>query len=167
RRVATISMVHEFLSQTLDEQVELDGMLQRALRLTADVATTGTSVSTKQNGSFGLVPAQDATPLALVLTELVTNAVEHGFSDGREVGNVTIDVERHGSALKVRVADDGVGLAAADISDAGKVARSGLGNQIVRTLIENELGGSINWEAGPAGGTQVVIEAKLRDGARN
>jgi len=167
RRVATISLVHEFLSQTLDEQVELDGMLQRALRMTAELASTRTSVRTVQNGSFGLVPAEDATPLALVLTELVTNAVEHGFRDERESGTVQIDVERDGSQLTVRVADDGVGLAEKDISSLGRQSRSGLGNQIVRTLVSNELSGSIEWKMREGGGTAVEIKARLRDTPRH
>ncbi|PZR54423.1 ATPase [Xylanimonas oleitrophica] len=164
RRVTTISLVHEFLSQTLDEQVELDGMLKRALRMTADVASTRTSVRTVQNGSFGLVPAEDATPLALVLTELVTNAVEHGFPDGRESGTISIDVERSGSNLRVVVADDGVGLGEEDIATLGRSSRSGLGNQIVRTLVTNELSGSIDWRRRAGGGTEVEVQARLRDG---
>jgi two-component sensor histidine kinase len=162
RRVATISLVHESLSQTLDEQVELDDMLSRALRLAADVASTATRVRTKQTGSFGMVPAQDATPLALVLTELVTNAVEHGFP-GREFGVVEIDVERDGSSLRVVVADDGVGMPD-DIRSLGRASRSGLGSQIVHTLVTNELGGTIQWNPREGGGTQVVLELELRDG---
>lgn len=158
RRVATIALVHESLSQTLDEVVELDDMVGRALRLTADVASAGTSVRTVRTGSFGLVPAQDATPLALVLTELVTNAVEHGFY-GRSAGVVEIGVERHDSALRVVVADDGVGL------PEGRGPGSGLGTQIVRTLVMNELGGTIEWSGREGGGTQVVLELVLRDGA--
>ena len=168
RRVATISLVHEFLSQTLDEQVELDGMLKRALRMTAEVASTRAPVRTVQNGSFGLVPAEDATPLALVLTELVTNAVEHGFPEGVErdtPGTVEIDVERHGSQVRVRVADDGVGLGQ-EIAAAGKASASGLGNQIVRTLVTNELSGTIQWRGRDGGGTEVLVEVRLRDGVR-
>jgi len=162
RRVATISMVHESLSQTLDENVELDDMLSRALRLAADVASTRTQVRTRQTGSFGMVPAQDATPLALVLTELVTNAVEHGFP-GRESGNVEIDVQRDGASMRVVVADDGVGMPEG-IATMGRASRSGLGSQIVQTLVTNELGGTIDWEARDGGGTQVVLELELRDG---
>ena len=151
RRVATIALVHESLSQTLDEQVELDDMVGRALRLTADVASaSSTSVRTVRTGSFGMVPAQDATPLALVLTELVTNAVEHGFV-GRAVGTVEIGVERNNSALRVVVADDGVGLP--ENGDAGgRGPGSGLGTQIVRTLVTNELGGgTIEWSTREGG----------------
>ncbi|MBL0888708.1 sensor histidine kinase [Myceligenerans indicum] len=165
RRVATIALVHESLSQTLDEQVELDDMVGRALRLTADVASAQTTVRTVRNGSFGLVPAQDATPLALVLTELVTNAVEHGFP-GRASGTVEVNVERSGSDMRVLVSDDGVGLPPEESGGPGGGAGpgSGLGTQIVRTLVLNELGGTIEWSARDGGGTEVELRLVLRDG---
>jgi two-component sensor histidine kinase len=155
RRVATIALVHETLSQTLDESVPFDALVGRSLRLTADVASAGAHVRTSTTGTFGMVPAEDATALALVLTELVTNAVEHGLS-GREVGTVEIDATRDGESLRVVVADDGVGL------PEGKGAGSGLGTQIVSTLVANELHGSIDWLPREGGGTQVVLDIKLR-----
>ena len=81
-----------------------DARLEAALVL-ADVATPGARVHTRIEGSFGLVLADDATALALVLTELVTNAVEHGFA-GRDAGTVQIEVSREGESLRVVVAED-------------------------------------------------------------
>lgn len=156
RRVSTIALVHDSLSQTLDEEVEFDDMVGRALRLAADVAAAGISVRTIQRGSFGLIPAGDATPLALVLTELVTNAVEHGLSN-TDGGTVEIRVDRTGDHLKVMVSDNGVGLG------AGGAPSSGLGTTIVRTLVANELQGTIDWGAREGGGTQVAIEMELRN----
>lgn len=164
RRVATIALVHESLSQTLDEEVEFDDMVGRALRLAADVASADTSVRTVRTGTFGLVPAEDATPLALVLTELVTNAVEHGLAK-REAGTVEVAVERDGSAVRIVVADDGIGMPDGDVASAGRAAKSGLGTQIVQTLVTNELGGTITWGPRPGGGTQVVLQLVLRDGS--
>ena len=100
RRVATIALVHETLSQTLDESVEFDDLIGRSLRLAADVATPGARVRTHIEGSFGLVLADDATALALVLTELVTNAVEHGLA-GRDAGSVDIEVEQFVNRARV------------------------------------------------------------------
>ncbi|MGN8245685.1 sensor histidine kinase [Cellulomonas soli] len=157
RRVATIALVHETLSQTLDEAVPFDDLVGRSLRLAADVATAGTQVRTVITGTFGAVPAEDATALALVLTELVTNAVEHGF-EGRPSGTVEITVERTGDSLRVEVADDGAGL------PEGRGAGSGLGTQIVSTLVVNELRGTIDWMPREGGGTAVVIAATLRHG---
>ncbi|MGO1317647.1 MAG: ATP-binding protein, partial [Cellulomonadaceae bacterium] len=96
------------------------------------------------------------TALALVLTELVTNAVEHGFR-GRGEGTVTIGAERTGSHLRVTIADDGVGL------PAEQGPGSGLGSQIVRTLVTNELRGEITWEPRPEGGTSVTVSVELRE----
>lgn len=155
RRVATIALVHESLSQTIDETVPFDDLVGRSLRLAADAASAGAHVRTVVEGSFGSVPAEDATALALVLTELVTNAVEHGFA-GRESGSVRVLVERDELDLTIVVEDDGTGLPA----DRG--AGSGLGTQIVSTLVTNELRGSIAWGARDGGGTAVRLEAHLR-----
>lgn len=154
RRVSTIALVHDSLSQTLDEEVEFDVMVGRALRLAADVASAGVSVRTIQRGEFGLIPAQTATPLALVLTELVTNAVEHGLS-GQTGGTVEIRAERTGQHLRVDVLDDGMGL-----GDSGSPS-SGLGTTIVRTLVSNELQGDIEWAPRDLGGTRVTITCDL------
>src|SRR5690625_2914061 len=105
RRVATIAVVHETLSQTFDETVAFDDVVDRSLRLAADVASPEAQVRTVREGRFGTLRAEVATPLALVLTELVTNAVEHGFP-GKSSGEVIIKCERrseeHTSELQSR-----------------------------------------------------------------
>lgn len=157
RRVTTIAQVHETLSQTLDESVDFDSLVDRSLRLAADVASAGGSVRTVRIGTFGMVPAEDATALALVLTELVTNAVEHGFAGGRG-GTVEIVAQRDGRHLHAVVADDGVGL---PVESKGPM--TGLGTQIVGTLVRNELRGEISWTPREGGGTQVVLDLDLRE----
>jgi two-component sensor histidine kinase len=111
-----------------------------------------TTVRPKKTGTFGVLPSEYATPLALALTELVTNAVEHGLA-GRD-GEVQIIATRQEDFLTVQVRDDGVGL------PEGKVG-SGLGTQIVRTLIQGELGGTIDWHTLEGEGTEVTIEVPL------
>ena len=156
RRVSTIAKVHETLSQTLDETVDFDEFIRRNLRLAADVAAASGQVRTVMRGEFGQVPAEDATALALVLTELVTNAVEHGFAAGSG-GEVEVRAERDGDALVATVSDDGAGL------PDGAGPGTGLGTQIVQALVTNELRGEITWSAREGGGTQVRIEATLRN----
>ena len=89
-----------------------------------------------------------------MLAELVANAVEHGLA--KRDGTVTVTAQRDGAALKVLVSDDGEGLA------EGKVM-SGLGTQIVSTLVRTELHGVIDWSPNPQGGTVVTIHACLED----
>ena len=156
RRVASIAVVHDTLSEGLTQNVDFDEVFDRVLRLVAEVAAApNTRAQTSSSGKFGVLPSAYATPLALALTELVTNAVEHGLA-GLE-GRVEIITERDDERLRVRVRDTGAGL------PEGEVGR-GLGTQIVRTLIQGELGGTIDWHslAGEETGTEVTIEIPLR-----
>jgi len=154
RRVAAIAVVHDTLSEGLSQTVDFDAVFERVLLLTVEVASAhNTTVHPKSSGSFGTLPSAYATPLALVLTELVTNAVEHGLA-GRE-GEVSIEAHRSSEILTVLVRDTGAGL------PEGKVG-SGLGTQIVRTLIQGELGGTIDWHTMMGSGTEVTIEIPLR-----
>ncbi len=154
RRVAAIAVVHDTLSEGLNQVVDFDVVFDRVLLLIAEVASShNTTVHPKSTGSFGTLPSEYATPLALALTELVTNAVEHGLA-GKSDGEVEIVAKRTSEKLTVKVRDNGVGLA------EGKVG-SGLGTQIVRTLIQGELSGTIDWHTLMGRGTEVTIEVPL------
>jgi two-component sensor histidine kinase len=153
RRVAAIAVVHDTLSEGLSQNVDFDNVFDRVLLLIAEVASShNTTVHPKFSGSFGTLPSEYATPLALALTELVTNAVEHGLA-GRD-GEVAIIAKRNDRELSVKVRDNGVGL------PEGKVG-AGLGTQIVRTLIQGELGGTIDWHTLVGSGTEVTINVPL------
>ena len=110
RRVSAIAVVHDTLAQGLAQSVDFDEVFDRVLMLIAEVASTHhTRVHPIKRGAFGVLPSDYATPLALALTELVTNAVEHGLA-GRE-GNVVITAHRAEEGLTVSVRDNGVGPA--------------------------------------------------------
>jgi two-component sensor histidine kinase len=84
-----------------------------------------------------------ATPLALVLTELLQNCVEHAFplcNGAPADARVRVAFERGPVTLRVLVADNGVGLPAGQSLES--VANLGL--QIARTLVESELGGTMS-----------------------
>ena len=125
-------------------------MFARVLKLVAEVAAApNTRAKTRTTGRFGTLPSEYATPLALALTELVTNAVEHGLAG--QVGEVEVVADRSEQLLTVQVRDTGSGL------PEGRVGE-GLGTQIVRTLIQGELGGTIDWHTVVGTGTEVTIE---------
>jgi two-component system, sensor histidine kinase PdtaS len=154
RRVAAIAVVHDTLSEGLSQTVDFDNVFDRVLKLVAEVAAApNTRARTRSSGTFGTLPSEYATPLALALTELVTNAVEHGLA-GQE-GDVEIIAKRGEENLAVRVRDTGSGL------PEGQVGR-GLGTQIVRTLIQGELGGTIDWHTLMGSGTEVTIDIPMR-----
>ena len=159
RRVGAIALVHQTLSQGLDETVAFDEIAGQSLTMLVEVARRGEQVKVRRTGSFGLLRAEDATPLALVLTELLTNAVEHGLDHGH--GEVVIaaerDLDQDGlDVLRVQVGDDGAGL-----PEGFDPAQSGLGLQIVQALVR-ELRGSIAWRPRPGGGTVVTLELRPR-----
>jgi two-component sensor histidine kinase len=142
RRVSSIALVHETLSGSLDEDVRFDEIVDRLLGMLADVAGASGSVRLGREGSFGEVPAETATALVLVLTELVQNALEHAFPDDR-AGTVTVSARRERGELAVEVTDDGIGLP----GEFDKDATDRLGLQIVRTLVSAELGGVVEFVA--------------------
>jgi two-component sensor histidine kinase len=156
RRVSSIALVHETLSGAKDETVEFDGIVDRVLSMVGDLAAPESQVKVRRVGSFGVIVAEVATPLVMVLTELLQNAVEHGFAHGRS-GEVVVVAEATEDRLRVVVRDDGVGLPAGfSLEDSER-----LGLQIVRTLIAAELGGVLALEAGEAGGTQALLSVPL------
>jgi len=152
RRVSSIAVVHETLSGTLDEAMSFDEVADRVLAMVAEVA--GTSVAVNRVGSFGVLPAEVATPLAMALSELVHNAVEHGYDDG-EPGHVKVLVDCLAPGrLRVEVADDGCGLPAGFDMDSS----DRLGLAIVRTLVEGELGGHLEVGRRTPRGTRATMD---------
>ena len=161
RRVGTIALVHETLSKGFEETVDFDEVADQGFRAVAEVAAYDQRIERQRTGdSFGRLRAEDATSLAMILSELVQNAIEHGFPDGR-VGTVSVDVKRVAGVpgapdvLTVKITDDGVGFT------DGRRPGSGLGTQIVQSLVQ-DLRGTIRWTPAEPHGTQVTFTAALR-----
>jgi len=163
RRVGSIALVHETLSQSFDETVDFDDVADRLLRSVLEVASDGEGgrVAGQRIGSFGSIPGETATALAMVLTELIQNAAQHAYpqTPGQEVaparGGVSVAANRIRDRLRVRVSDDGVGMPS-DVDDSAS-----LGLSIIRTLVESELNGTLRFDQGPRGGTTVTIELEV------
>ena len=122
----------------------------------ADVAAPEAAVVGRRSGSFGALRAEVATALAMDLTEVVQNAVEHAYA-GPVRGRIEVLADRT-DGLRVEVRDDGAGLPAG--FDLARSPRLGL--KIVRTLVEGELRGTLALQAGPTGtGTCAVVQGPL------
>ena len=160
RRIAAIAGVYDTLAHEVDETVPFDSVVDTGLASALELATgTGPHrVRLQRVGSFGRVRAADATPLVLVLNELVSNAAEHGFpmtgAEGCCDGTVVVRVERAGDHLVVHVDDDGQGI------DPG--AAPGLGSRIVDNLVRTELNGAFTRGPREGGGTRATVEVVLR-----
>ncbi len=138
RRIASIALVHETLSSSRDSSVAFDDVLDSLVSHALELSPRMSELTIERTGLLGSLEPRIATPLALVITELIHNALEHGLAtEGLTLG---IHLSTSGSELSVTISDDGVGLPKGfDIATSPN-----LGLQIVRTLTENELRGTLS-----------------------
>jgi two-component sensor histidine kinase len=168
RRIRSIALVHEILSRETGDDVSFQEIVRPLVRMVEEaVQSPDRPVRFRVEGDAGRVPARVATPLAVVLAELLQNAVDHAFP---EEGALMVDEVRvlvqlvnDGDELHVKVADNGVGLP----DDFLLEQQSGLGLSIVRTLVTSQIEGSIEMrnrrpdEPPGGGGTGTVAELRL------
>ena len=154
RRVGAIAVVHESLSQQEGEDADFDQVADRIIGLTREL---GVDTEVERLGSAGLMPADVVTPLAMVIAELLSNAVQHGVSESPRRRRVALHLARNGRRLTVEVADNGMGLPA----NFNPTTGAGLGLKIVKTLVTEELSGAVAWEPRLPHGTRVVVDVLL------
>lgn len=94
-----------------------------------------------------LLDTERAIPMALIVSELVTNALQHAYPAGE--GVVTVTATSDGSAVTLRVADDGVGT-------DGEVRGTGLGSSVTRSL-SRQVGAELDVRTAPGRGTSISI----------
>ncbi|QGG94549.1 sensor histidine kinase [Actinomarinicola tropica] len=164
RRIRSIAIVHESLSRNAEDDVPFGDILRPIVRMAEEsMVSPECPVYFRVDGEAGRLPATVATPLAVVLNELLQNAVDHAYPAESQLpgGHVKIAISRDDQRLCVEVADDGIGMP--DTFDLG--AESGLGLTIVRTLVETELGGAIAMRAHRPGtarpGTVIELTVQL------
>src|SRR5262249_10927175 len=124
------------------------------------VSTPELRLSVEVEGDVGDLPGELAAPLAVVLNELMQNAVDHAFSRAdppRRDGRLVLCLARDVDELVVEVVDDGVGLPPGFSLEQS----SGLGLSIVHVLVTAELGGSIELRDNDPG-TRVRLRVPLR-----
>ena len=145
RRIRTIALVHETLSREAGEDISFIEIVRPLLRLVEEgLQSADRPVKFSVIGDGGRLPATIATPLSVVILELLQNAVDHGFPEGSKGGSVLVTLGQSGDGqLSVRVIDNGQGLK----SDFEMAKVTGLGLSIVRTLVTTELAGTIQMRA--------------------
>jgi two-component sensor histidine kinase len=145
RRIRTIALVHETLSREPGDDVAFLEIVRPLLRLAEEsLQSPDRPVRFTVQGDGGRLPSTIATPLSVVLTELLQNAVDHGFPEGSNGGDVVVVLDNHDGTLDIRVINDGRGLEPGFELNAAV----GLGLSIVRTLVTTELDGTIAMRAG-------------------
>ena len=154
RRIVSISAVHDLLDthQEIDF-VRADELIERICSQLERAVAPG-SITIRRSLMPVRLHISDATPLALIINELVTNALKHAFPDGQG-GTISIHLKKNGvEKLEAVVQDDGVGLSMT-IGEAGR----GQGSVILEAL-SRQLQGEITRTTGDGTTWQLVFEPK-------
>ena len=148
-RIRSIAAVHELLSEQSFRLVNVKQVIQRITQTTADMMSTPTlQLSLHVYGEPIQLPSRAATALALVINELLQNALEHAFVDYK-VGRVEISLGYAPEEIVVMVKDNGRGFP--------PDYESGLGLEIAHTLVREDLRGELQFRQLTEGGTEAMI----------
>jgi two-component system, sensor histidine kinase PdtaS len=152
RRIRSIALVHEILSRESGDDVHFVDIAKPVVSMVQDMITSDHPIRFEVEGDGGELPAATATPLAVVLNELLQNAVDHAYPPELNLtsqpGRVRVTIDRNGTSLSLQVADDGIGLPPG--FSAEEVG--GLGLSIVRTLVTSDLTGEFSIVSGDGTG---------------
>lgn len=151
-RIQSIAAVHDVLTGENLRETTLETLARHvAKEASATLIPTGSRIELVVKSSPVRVGSREATVLALLINEFVANAVLHGLA-GRERGRVTIGARARAGRVELTVADDGRGLPAEFALD-----RAGLGLQIARGLVHDDLGGELEVSGNPEGGATARV----------
>lgn len=156
-RIRSMAVLHELLYRSgAFDAVDLGTYLRQ-------LATQSFPTLSERPGSIRLrldlvshhIVLDQAIPCGMLVNELISNCLKHGFPDGR-TGEVGIDLQQVGSGpqLRLRVSDTGIGLPA----DFEVKRKKSLGLQLVSDLAE-QLGGILEIQPGPPAVFSVTFNA--------
>lgn len=155
-RILSISVVHEFLSQQDQEFIDVAEVAKNILdTVIQNMLEPDFNLQTVFNGETVILPSEQASSLALVINELIQNSIEHAFVGQRE-GIVGVDIATFPDEYQIDIYDNGIGLPA----DFSIDKSNSLGLQIVRTLIENDLGGKFNLYSDNGSHARIIMPRK-------
>ena len=156
-RIISIAVVHEFLSHEENSVINIHEVSNRILgEVRNGVLDNSRPINLSLEGTRNfLLPAQQATSCALIINELVQNAVDHGFN-GLPGGSIVVKLAEQGDSLYIEIVDDGHGLPEDFVHGPGH--NGGLGLQIVRSLVREDLKGEFELLPRTNGsGTRAVV----------
>jgi two-component sensor histidine kinase len=141
-RILAIAAVHEVLTERREDDVDLGELVERLRRMIVQGLGAGKEVEARVEPIS--LAGDRATALALVFSELLQNALEHGGDQ------VRIELGRRNGDVLLAVADNGSGVAD---------AKHGTGLSIVQALVRDELKGTIRLDGDHGLRAEVVFPA--------
>jgi len=132
-----VAEVHNLLSHHTHETVDWHGLIQSVCQVSKNLSPHKVDYSLDVKTANLYIAASEAVPMALVLNELIQNAINHGYPDGR-IGMIRVSAEvvAEGKEIRLAVANDGVPPPEMinNITHVG----FGIGLQLVRSLLPSE-----------------------------
>ncbi len=159
-RILSVAVIHEFLSLDESQSINVRDVCQRIVAQARQVMMPGQQIIFSVDGPVVYLPSQQATACALVINELIQNALEHGYED-RKTGHVQIGLVDLGDKVRLEICDDGSPLP----DDFDLANPTSLGLQIVRSLVHGDLHGALRLENQERGVVATVIFPKVMLGA--
>ena len=155
-RVLSIAAIHDILTKSGSNFREIDSLalLEQLRKNLAVFIPEGKKITIQVSGEHAMLSSSTASAVALVVNELVTNALEHAFED-RGGGNISIDFFAGTLFNTITVADDGVGF------DVGKRSGNTLGLNIVDATVRDRLRGQLRIHSDESG-TRAAFDFKTK-----
>ncbi|MGH8512767.1 MAG: sensor histidine kinase, partial [Gammaproteobacteria bacterium] len=151
-RLALIAKIHRRLHDPGGAQLRFGPFMEDLCRDVLDAAGAG-NVVCLVSAAEAVVPNDKLVPVALIVTELISNALEHGFS-GRAQGTIRVDLSTEGTDQVLTIADDGNGLPAGFTLESA----SGMGLRIVQALAQ-QIEGRFAMEGGAGTTSKIVFQS--------
>jgi two-component sensor histidine kinase len=153
-RIKSIAAVHELLSLEQLRLTDITALAQQVCDISLrHLVRPDRRIAAEVNGPPIYLPSKQATALALIINELVSNALEHAFPIGFYPCDLLIDLSQDGPQVTLSISDSGRGLS----PDFNLATAKGLGLRIARTLAEKDLAGTLRLESRPGGGTTATV----------
>lgn len=152
-QIRTIATIHDILTQTTKENVTVQNVSIKDIidKLLPIYEQTSPDYRISASIADALLPSKQGTALALVINELISNAIKHGHSQ------VEVIVSIENSRINVTVCDDGVGFP--EGFDPQQAANTGL--ELIATLVRWDLSGEVTFGNQPEGGGQVTLSLPM------
>ncbi|NTU88958.1 MAG: sensor histidine kinase [Actinobacteria bacterium] len=160
-RIEAMAVVHEMLSVSEDEHVYIAQMARTVadrVRLSM-TGVYGGEFSIGVHGDAGRMDAHSASSLAIALTEMLQNAIEHGF-EGQPEGRIEVMFRRTAREIEVSITDNGRGLP----EDFSLDGTQSIGLTLIKAMIEDDLGAALEYGSSKAGGALFRIVIPASDG---
>ncbi len=153
-RILSVAVIHEFLSEDDAQPINIRDLATRIAQQVKQVAhNPEQEIEIDVRGPNIRLLASQATPVALVINELVLNAMEHGLS-GHSQGRIEVELRDLGDRVQVAIQNSGSGLP----PDFNPQRSGSLGLQIVHTLVEDDLKGDLQMTSLPQADAAAAVQ---------